>query len=325
MTTYGQVPMALKGNSVNIAVGDLIGTGAVAGYGYKSLIPTKCVGYAMAAATADSVLGTTAGYVNVFVDTTVILQSTNASSVGTLLADTTGLSSFWSTCTTFDDPAAGTAVFENFRSGVPASGVPWTVTQNTNGTFALSTVANNIAILDTGAATEYKGPNVQRTGWPLIIPTASNTIWFETYLSETAVANGDLWIGLSATSTGLLSASSSHALGTAVDQVGFTSVTGDGALLCTNSRSTSREVTAATGTGNVTALTMVDATSIKLGFKMTASAITWYVNGVAMTRAVTAAKIPNTGPLLASLAIHNTAAATEAYLNVKWIAFACTR
>jgi hypothetical protein len=216
-------------------------------------------------------------------------------------------------------------MFENFQGGVPASGAPWTVTQNTNGTFALSTAINNLAILDTGAGTEYKGPNVQRTGWPLIIPTATSAIWFETLLDQTVVANGDFWVGLSATSTAMLAASASHALGTAVDQVGFSTVTGDGHLLCTNSRSTSREVTAATGTGNVAALTMADATYIKLGFKMTASAITWYVNGVAMTRAVTAGDIPNTGPLLVTLALHNTAAATEAYANVKWIAVGATR
>ena len=71
VTRFGVVKTALKGNSINIAVGDRITTGAAAGYGYKadgSVAGGKCVGFALTATTADSVLGTTTGYVTVFVD-----------------------------------------------------------------------------------------------------------------------------------------------------------------------------------------------------------------------------------------------------------------
>lgn len=65
----GPAEVALKGATVNIAAGDRIITGAVAGYGYKATTTGgKAVGFALDAKAADSVLGTEAGYATVYVD-----------------------------------------------------------------------------------------------------------------------------------------------------------------------------------------------------------------------------------------------------------------
>ena len=68
---YGPAELAVKGAGVNITAGNYICTGGVAGYGYKSVgtfVAGVCVGTALDAKAADSVLGTASGYITVFVD-----------------------------------------------------------------------------------------------------------------------------------------------------------------------------------------------------------------------------------------------------------------
>ncbi len=69
MCIEGACEVALKGASVNIARGDIITTGATAGYGYKAdgVSGQRGIGFAIDATTADSTLGTDSSLKTVYV------------------------------------------------------------------------------------------------------------------------------------------------------------------------------------------------------------------------------------------------------------------
>ena len=86
---FGPAQVALKANSTNVAIGDQIVTGATAGYGYKStgsVAAGRCLGFALAASTADASLTAQTGLTPVFVDASNELLSGLTATTGQLNA-----------------------------------------------------------------------------------------------------------------------------------------------------------------------------------------------------------------------------------------------
>jgi hypothetical protein len=146
----------------------------------------------------------------------------------------------------------------------------------------MSTTDSGTLLISAGSTTSTHGANVQRVK-SAFIPAADKHIWAEFNVSWSGVGalNVETAVGLFEIDTTVIGSS---AVSTD-NHIGFTSVTDDGILLF-NSEKAAAGATAA-------AHTIVSATKVKLGFKVTGvTSVQAYVNGVATGDAVATANVP---------------------------------
>lgn len=202
------------------------------------------------------------------------------------LSTTYAASSLWKDCPLLEylfDPSIGSLLDEQFHTyDAEATVGDYVLTQATAGSAAISTTAPGTLSIDSGSTTATQGANVQRVK-SCFIPAAGKDIWAEFTVSFTGVdaLNVETAIGLFEVDTSVIASS---AVSTS-NQIGWTSVTDDGILLFDCEKAGAGTPRAAT--------TIVSATKVRLGFKVTGvTSIQQYINGVETGTATATANIP---------------------------------
>ena len=185
----------------------------------------------------------------------------------------------------------------------------WTLTTVTTGTEATAkTDEHGTTDIDSGAATDGQGCNLQNTDFG-VIPAAGTNIWFEMRVANSLVG-GDLFFGLANDDTTVIASS----LITTTSHVGFSSVTANGILISTS------EKAGVTATGSTLHTFVADA-YVKIGFKITGvTKIEWYVNGDivdAATDDFATAQIP--AVVIFPTIVNQGDGTNQAVLTVDWI------
>jgi hypothetical protein len=195
-------------------------------------------------------------------------------------------SGLWKDCPLLEymfDPSIGTMWdYSGHDYDAEATVGNFVLTQATAGSAAMSTTDSGTLLISAGSTTSTHGANVQRVK-SAFIPAADKHIWAEFNVSWSGVGalNVETAVGLFEIDTTVIGSS---AVSTD-NHIGFTSVTDDGILLF-NSEKAAAGATAA-------AHTIVSATKVKLGFKVTGvTSVQAYVNGVATGDAVATANVP---------------------------------
>ncbi len=180
------------------------------------------------------------------------------------------------------DPSIAVFLDEDFVSfNKAATDGDYTGTAATSGSAAIDTSVPGALKLDSGAATNHQGYQVQRLK-SVFLPAAGKDIWAEfTVLLGTGL-NIETFIGLSASSTTLIA---TGALGVN-NRIGWSSVTGDGVLLQNCDK-------AGVGTTQA-AVTLSLTVPHKLGFYYdgTADTVQQFIDGVATGPVIPTANIP---------------------------------
>lgn len=191
----------------------------------------------------------------------------------------------WKDCPLLEylhDPSIGTLLeFTGHEYDAEATVGNWVLTQATAGSAAISTTIPGTLSIDSGSTTATQGANVQRVKSSFLC-AADKHLWAEFNVSFTGVGalNVQTAIGLFAVDTTVIAAS---AVSTD-DSIGWTSVTDDGVLLFNTEKATAAATQAAT--------TIVSATKVRLGFKVTGvTSIQQFINGVATGTEVATANI----------------------------------
>ena len=188
---------------------------------------------------------------------------------------------------------------------------PWIATNATTGSAALADAKGGVLTLDSGAAADNQGIQIQlggATGDASFIPSATSKIYFETRLKLTTIGTGtfDFFAGISKIDTTVITGSAN----TVSDYIGIQSITADLLAIAVTENN-------GTLTSGGTAHTFVDGTYVKLGFVVDGvSSITPYVNGVAGTAVTT--NIAQTVPMSPTIVVQS-AATTQSIGSVDWI------
>ena len=189
---------------------------------------------------------------------------------------------------------------------------PWVVSNATSGTAVLADAKGGVLTMDSGAATNDQGVQIQyggASGADSFIPNANSKIYFEARLKLTTIGAGtfDFFLGLSETDTSIITGSAN----TSSDYIGIQSITADLLAILVTENDGSL-------TAGGTAHTFVDGTYVKLGFIVDGvSSITPYVNGVAGDKITT--NIAATKPMTPSVVVQSVAT-TQPVGSVDWIA-----
>jgi len=208
------------------------------------------------------------------------------------------------------DLGEGFGFIDDFLTFDDAS-VRWLLTAATSGTTALDTAEKGgVLLLDSGAATNNQGPQIQMGGAVAacsFIPSAASKIYFETRLKLVTIGSTTVqfFAGLSEVDTTLLAA----AANSSANHVGFEAIN-------TTSVTFAAEV-GGSRTADTSAGTIADGTYIKLGFLIDGvSSVTPYIDGVAGTKQT--AGIP-TAEVTPSLTCHSSGT-TQPVMHVDWVA-----
>jgi hypothetical protein len=212
-------------------------------------------------------------------DALVIVPGT-AANPGGMIAYETGV---WANCpwaSGLCDPGFGFMYDEPFATYDATN--DWTLTQATSGSAAVSTTIPGALTLNPGAVTAHQGVNLQRKV-AAFVPAANKSLWFEVTVILAAGLTTECFIGLAEVNTAIVSAG---ALNT-INNIGWSSVTGDGVLLF-NCGKGSTEGTA------IAAVTLSTTVPHKLGFFYDGKADTvqQYIDGVATGAAFATTYIP---------------------------------
>lgn len=189
---------------------------------------------------------------------------------------------------------------------------PWVVSNATSGTAVLADAKGGVLTMDSGAATNDQGVQIQyggASGADSFIPNANSKIYFEARLKLTTIGAGtfDFFLGLSETDTSIITGSAN----TSSDYIGIQSITADLLAILVTENDGSL-------TAGGTAHTFVDGTYVKLGFIVDGvSSITPYVNGVAGDKITT--NIAATKPMTPSVVVQS-AGTTQSVGSVDWLA-----
>ena len=189
---------------------------------------------------------------------------------------------------------------------------PWVVSNATTGTAVLADAKGGVLFMDSGAASDDQGVQIQyggATGADSFIPNANSKIYFEARLKLTTIGAGtfDFFLGLSETDASIITGSAN----TSSDYIGIQSITADLLAILVTENDGSL-------TAGGTAHTFVDGTYVKLGFVVDGvSSITPYVNGVAGDKITT--NIAVTKPMTPSVVVQS-AATTRTTGSVDWLA-----
>lgn len=186
-----------------------------------------------------------------------------------------------------------------------------TVTQATQGTFALDDARYGIVLADCNSSTVTQGVNVQRAGstGESFTPIARTNIWFEARVKAADLGSSgpEFFLGLAVIDTTIIATSALSA-----QLIGFSSVTDNSILLATCKDGSG----ATTGTGH----TFVDGTWVKLGFRVTdVGTVEFFVNGVKVSTIT--ANIPTTD-LVPSVVVQSDGA-VDTILHMDWWAAFC--
>lgn len=191
----------------------------------------------------------------------------------------------WRTCPLAEythDPTVGVYYDERFVSyNAQATTGDWTLTQATAGSAAVSTVYPGALAIDAGSSTAAQGANLQRLK-AAFVPAAGKDIWFEVEVRMTTSIVAELFIGLAASDTSIISGSAQ----TTNNRIGWGSVTDDGVLLFQADKA---------GTGTTAAAASVSTSAWKkLGFYYdgTADTLQQFIDGVATGSPITTTHIP---------------------------------
>ena len=168
------------------------------------------------------------------------------------------------------DPSLGYIYYEDFTNFVAATPTSttitgWAVDAATSGSVTIPDSAGGFLDL-ISAETAARGINAQKLN-EVFFPAVDKPIWFEVRFRVLTTIVAELFLGLAATDTTILSGSAN----TSTDHIGWQSVTDDGVMLFTTENS---------GTGNTEAAsTLVAGTVIRYGFKVeNATSSTMVVN-----------------------------------------------
>ncbi len=142
----------------------------------------------------------------------------------------------------------------------------YTVVKDSSATVAIAAdTANGRLLLTSAATTDDDGASIQ--GNEIWLPAAGRTIWFEALLQGSSVADMDIFVGLSQNF-----ATNPEAVLTASNRIGFQVNDGDASILC-------KTEAADTETSTDSGVDMVNATDIRLGFKVIGTTLVeFYVN-----------------------------------------------
>lgn len=149
----------------------------------------------------------------------------------------------------------------------------WTVTEVGTCTQDMEDARNGVLTLTSGT-TENNGAQIQLGGtgdgettgeaWA---PSAGKNLWFECSVYSNDVTQNDIFVGLHVQDTTFVASRGA-------DYIGFRTDDGDALLDCESSASSS-------ASSETSLSTLVDATAVKLGFKVTGtSKVEYYVNDV---------------------------------------------
>jgi hypothetical protein len=203
------------------------------------------------------------------------------------LLTSTHLSGLWKDCPLLEymfDPSIGTLLDYTGHAYDPeATNGDYVLTQATAGSAAMSTTVPGTLNISAGSTTATHGANVQRVK-SAFVPAADKHIWAEFNVSYSGVGalNVETAVGLAEIDTSVIGSS---AVST-VNHILFESCTDDGILLFNSMKASAGNTPAA-------AHTIVSATKVRLGFKVTGvTSIQAYVNGVATGSAIATANIP---------------------------------
>lgn len=157
----------------------------------------------------------------------------------------------------------------------PVDDEDYAFTQATTGTWVLdasTSSENGRLLLDSNSTTEGQGANMQRPS-ASFLPEANRTIWFECRIKTDLAAKIQLFAGLSAISTAIISA---NAMDTTNSHCGFTCAAGSatGAVLSSVQKASSTYLSTSTG------FTLVNDTWVVLGIKIDGvTSATFFVDG----------------------------------------------
>ena len=98
-----------------------------------------------------------------------------------------------------------------------ASGAPYTLTQKTAGTAALSAVDAGTLVIDSASSTQHQGVNLQRVTAPFFCKTGGELFWTCRAKIVDTVGNANVFLGLNAVDTAILSSGVMDV----VDSIGF--------------------------------------------------------------------------------------------------------
>lgn len=206
------------------------------------------------------------------------------------------------------NPANGYGFFDDFLD-LPTG--RHTVTQATQGTFALDDKRYGVVLADCNSTTSTQGVNVQRGGstGESFAPLDGTSIFFEARVKAADIATGpEFFLGLAVIDTSIIGSSALSA-----QAIGFKSVTDDNIILAT-CKDGSSETTASS------IHTFVDDAYVRLGFRVTDdSLVEFFVNGLVVGRIT--ANIP-TGEMVASV-VCQSAGTTDPIVHMDWWAGAC--
>lgn len=184
--------------------------------------------------------------------------------------------------------------FDDFHVYAKAADT-WILTAATSGTGVAGVKAGGVVTLDTGAATDGQGPQMQAAGVDFF-PATGKTLWFECRVNPLVFITGDFFFGLAELDTSIVASSD---MSTA-NHIGFQCFTGDGILLVTSAKASVAVTPYSAG------YTLTAATYVRLGIVIKdATLATFYVNGVAVATTVATANIPVVG-LTPSVSVHAT-------------------
>jgi hypothetical protein len=280
---------------------------------------------------ASYVLGSNGGRQVGLAEETVDRSSTNgvmlarvqmpALNVSTGAASGTGPSKLlWEDCpwdAIVADRSLGFTYWDDFLGPIDVTTADgYVITQVTSGAIApVSELGGAILIDSAGNASEDDGVSVQLTNCA-VTPTANTEIWFEARvkMNDTSALISQFYIGLCEVQTNIID---TGALEDTDSKCGFFrqgNTTGD-KLSTVTARAAADDITA-------DAVTVADATYIKLGFKITGlTSVEFYADGVLVETGVTAANISDDLMVL-SFEAKTQGASKDAELTVDWVRMA---
>ncbi len=202
------------------------------------------------------------------------------------VANPTFTRNHWRTCPMLEalhDPFQINAFDEQHTSyNATATTGDYLLTQATAGTAAMSTTVSCALTLNAGSTTNTQGPNVQRlkSGFVMV---AGKDLWFECRFQVTSTTLKFMsFYGLAESNTAIIASSALAS----INNIGWSSVTGDGVLLFGATKASTATTQAS--------VTLVSGTVVQLGFFYdgTADTVQQYVNGVATGTPIATANIP---------------------------------
>lgn len=182
------------------------------------------------------------------------------------------------------DPSIAHVIEEDFNNIDAATMAGYTVTQQGQGTFALTDEVGGVALADCNSATQHQGVNIQKVGL-CIKPAADKDIWYECRFKvvDTAITP-QLFVGLADIDATLLP---NGALDANADYVGLT-------VLTTLAGVSELSACKATNQDQVTGIkTLVEGVYVRFGFKITGvTKIEYWIDGVKGSDTLLTAAIP---------------------------------